>query len=48
MPTRAGSGKTDTLKDQSFMWFLHIKVIITKNNLAKRNWRGETSNARDY
>jgi hypothetical protein len=23
-----------------FMWFLHQKVLLTKDNLAKRNWQG--------
>jgi hypothetical protein len=26
------------LKIMIFMWFLHIKVVLTKDNLAKRNW----------
>jgi hypothetical protein len=29
-----------SLKIRIFMWFLHKKVIQTKNNLAKRNWNG--------
>jgi hypothetical protein len=28
------------LKIKIFMWFLHHKVILTKDNLAKRNWNG--------
>ena len=28
------------LKIRIFMWFLHRKVILTKDNLAKRNWQG--------
>jgi hypothetical protein len=28
------------LKIKIFMWFLHHKVILTKDNLAKRNWEG--------
>ena len=27
-------------KIKSFMWFLYRKVILTKDNLAKRNWNG--------
>ena len=27
-------------KNQDFMWFLHRKVILTKDNLAKKNWNG--------
>jgi hypothetical protein len=27
-------------KIKIFMWFLHRKAIITKDNLAKRNWQG--------
>jgi hypothetical protein len=23
------------------MWFLHRKVILTKDNLARRNWNGD-------
>jgi hypothetical protein len=23
------------------MWFLHLKVILTKDNLTKRNWIGK-------
>jgi hypothetical protein len=26
-----------------FMWFLHRKVILTKDNLARRNWNGDES-----
>jgi hypothetical protein len=28
------------LKVHIFMWFLHKKVILTKDNLARRNWKG--------
>jgi hypothetical protein len=28
------------LKIKIFMWFLHRKEILTKDNLAKRNWQG--------
>jgi hypothetical protein len=28
------------LKVKIFMWFLYHKVILTKDNLAKRNWNG--------
>jgi hypothetical protein len=28
------------LKIKVFMWFLHQKVILTKDNLVKRNWAG--------
>ena len=28
------------LKIKIFMWFLHREVILTKDNLAKRNWNG--------
>ena len=31
------------LKIKIFMWFLHRKVILTKDNLAKRNWEGNQS-----
>jgi hypothetical protein len=30
------------LKIKNFMWFLHNKVLLTKDNLAKRNWKGCT------
>jgi hypothetical protein len=30
------------LKIKKFMWFLHNKVLLTKDNLAKRNWKGCT------
>ena len=30
------------LKINIFMWFLHRKVLLTKDNLAKRNWTGCT------
>jgi hypothetical protein len=30
------------LKIRIFMWFLHRKVILTKDNLIKRNWQGNT------
>jgi hypothetical protein len=29
-----------SLKIKIFMWFLHRNVILTKDNLAKRNWNG--------
>jgi hypothetical protein len=28
------------LKINVFMWFLQRKVILTKDNLVKRNWNG--------
>ena len=28
------------LKIRIFMWFLNRKVLLTKDNLAKRNWIG--------
>ena len=28
------------LKIKIFMWFLHKKVLLTKDNLTKRNWNG--------
>jgi hypothetical protein len=28
------------LKIKVFMWFLHRKVLLTKDNLIKRNWTG--------
>jgi hypothetical protein len=28
------------LKIKIFMWFLHQKVLLNKDNLAKRNWQG--------
>jgi hypothetical protein len=31
------------LKIRIFMWFLHRKVILTKDNLLKRNWQGNKS-----
>jgi hypothetical protein len=31
------------LKIKVFMWFLHRKVILTKDNLVKRNWNGNES-----
>jgi hypothetical protein len=31
------------LKIKVFMWFLHRKVILTKDNLIKRNWNGQES-----
>ena len=31
------------LKIKIFMWFLHRKVILTKDNLIKRNWSGDKS-----
>jgi hypothetical protein len=30
------------LKIKIFMWFLNNKVLLTKDNLAKRNWKGCT------
>jgi hypothetical protein len=30
------------LKIKIFMWFVHRKEILTKDNLAKRNWQGST------
>uniref|UniRef100_A0A8I6WF16 Reverse transcriptase zinc-binding domain-containing protein n=1 Tax=Hordeum vulgare subsp. vulgare TaxID=112509 RepID=A0A8I6WF16_HORVV len=30
------------LRIKVFMWFVHKKVILTKDNLAKRNWGGST------
>jgi hypothetical protein len=30
------------LKIKKFMWFLNNKVVLTKDNLAKRNWHGCT------
>ena len=30
------------LKIKVFMWFLHRKVVLTKDNLAKKNWQGCT------
>jgi hypothetical protein len=29
-------------KIRIFMWFLHREVNLTKNNLVKRNWQGNT------
>jgi hypothetical protein len=31
-----------SLKIKIFMWFLNSKVLVTKDNLAKRNWHGCT------
>jgi hypothetical protein len=31
------------LKTQIFMWFLHRKVILTKDNMLKQNWQGNSS-----
>jgi hypothetical protein len=31
------------LKIKVFMWFLHRKEILTKDNLIKRNWTGSDS-----
>jgi hypothetical protein len=31
------------LKIRIFMWFLHKKVILTKDNLLRRNWQGNTT-----
>ena len=30
------------LKIKVFMWFVHKQVILTKDNLVKRNWTGST------
>ena len=30
------------LKIKVFIWFVHKQVILTKNNLVKRNWTGST------
>uniref|UniRef100_A0A452XFK8 Reverse transcriptase zinc-binding domain-containing protein n=1 Tax=Aegilops tauschii subsp. strangulata TaxID=200361 RepID=A0A452XFK8_AEGTS len=30
------------LKIKVFMWFVHKQVILTKDNLTKRNWTGPT------
>ena len=30
------------LKIKVFMWFVHKQVILTKDNLIKRNWTGPT------
>src|SRR4051812_32133728 len=30
------------LKIKIFMWFLNNKVLLTKDNLAKRNWNGSS------
>ena len=30
------------LKIKVFMWFVHKQVILTKDNLIKRNWTGST------
>jgi hypothetical protein len=30
------------LKIKIFMWFIHRKEILTKYNLKKRNWEGDT------
>jgi hypothetical protein len=29
-----------TLKNKIFMWYMYKKVVLTKDNLAKRNWNG--------
>jgi hypothetical protein len=31
------------LKIKIFMWFFHRKVILTKHNMLKRNWQGNTT-----
>ena len=31
------------LKIKVFMWFVHKQIILTKDNLAKRNWTGPTT-----
>jgi hypothetical protein len=28
-----------SLKIKIFMWFLHLREVLTKDNLAKRNWK---------
>ena len=28
------------LRNKVFMWFVHKEVVLTKDNLAKRNWEG--------
>jgi hypothetical protein len=30
------------LKIKIFMWFIHRKEILTKDNLKKGNWKGDT------
>jgi hypothetical protein len=30
----------NTSKDQNFVWFLQKGVVLTKDNLAKKNWKG--------
>jgi hypothetical protein len=30
------------LKIKIFMWFVHRKEILTKDNLVKRNWQGSS------
>ncbi len=30
------------LKNKIFLWYLKKGVILTKDNLAKRNWKGST------
>jgi hypothetical protein len=32
-----------SLKVKIFMWFLHHRVTLTKDNLAKGNWNGNTT-----
>jgi hypothetical protein len=32
-----------SLKIKVFVWFLHCKVILTKDNLIRRNWNGNES-----
>jgi phosphate/sulfate permease len=29
-----------TPQNQDFLWYLHRGVILTKDNLAKQNWKG--------
>ena len=29
-------------RSKIFMWFLHKKVLLAKDNLAKRNWKGNS------
>jgi hypothetical protein len=41
-----------TTKDKGFMWFLHWKIILTKDNLIKRQWTGNEAccfcNCKEY
>jgi hypothetical protein len=29
-----------TLKNKIFMWYMYKEVVLTKDNLTKRNWNG--------